>query len=620
MRHITAADVAGSCEAEARLSVQAYPAVLLSDTKGSMPCQRIVKLLTFFGVGCRTLTVSQFVADSASGLLALQKYRIFSSAETFARLLKARGDRPVSMPSWYQNIHSAFVFADNDRAALENFVRVLAKDEGAEVRKIRVTGEEFLLANHSEFCGAMAGLRIPASKVKANSCFVSNITNPDTLSIISSASGSFLLKLQYDHAPVFVSTSAEIIDIDTELTTQNFDVREHFLAAVPVVLYIKWALSEVSWHAPDIGACLIIDDPVLKPVYGFINFQDLLSMMKRYKFSTSVAFIPWNWRRSSPKVVSLFRENPEYYSISVHGCDHTRAEFGDGNQECIHGKVREAIARMNVHESQTAIPHDRVMVFPQGVFSREAISTLKRSDFVAAVNNDTISADLSYRPLKIRELWDVAVMSYDNFPIFTRRYPWEGIENFAFDILLGKPAIIVIHHDYCSDRCKRLVEFIERLNALKGAIEWQSLGELIRRSYWQRKLSPTLMEVEMYGKELHLENRSLKRQRYLFRRRESEPSSIKEVLAAGTDIMWNSAQEGINFELELEPGENTTVEVRFEELLGNGCYTNTLYYRAKTMLRRYLCELRDNYITPAKFRMLRFMRNTEGDSHSALTG
>ena len=88
--------------------------------------------------------------------------------------------------------------------------------------------------------------------------------------------GAFL-KLEYNGVPVFFSTSKEIIDIDAELTSQNFDVRDHFLSAVPLVLYIKWAFRDACWNAPETNACLVIDDPVLKPTHGFVNFQELLS-------------------------------------------------------------------------------------------------------------------------------------------------------------------------------------------------------------------------------------------------------------------------------------------------------------------------------------------------------
>src|SRR5437763_10142581 len=103
---------------------------------------------------------------------------------------------------------------------------------------------------------------------------------------------------------------------------------------------------------------------------------------------------------------------------------------------------------MKRHESITGIRHDRIMVFPHGVFSEAATNVLRHTDFMAAVTNDIIGADSRPHTITIGDVWEIAVMRYNNFPIFTRRYPWEGIENFAFDALLGKPALIVIHHDY----------------------------------------------------------------------------------------------------------------------------------------------------------------------------
>jgi hypothetical protein len=421
--------------------------------------------------------------------------------------------------------------------------------------------------------------------------------------IISSAQGTAFLKLEHNKVPVFLSTFRSIIDIDAKLTTQNFDIRDRFLSTVPVVLYIKWAFPENCWSDPETNACLMIDDPVLKSTHGFVNFQDLLSLMKRHKFSTNIAFIPWNWRRSSPEVVRLFRENPESYSISVHGCDHTRAEFGSADRQRLYWKAQQALERMNRHESITGIRHDRVMVFPQGIFSEAAMSALKHTDLIAAVNNDVICAGHHPRPVTISDVWDTAVMRYSNFPIFTRRYPWEGVENFAFDALLGKPLIIIIHHDYCSDHCKRLVDFVDRLNALKCRLTWGSLGEVVRRSCRQRELSPGVMEVEMYATQLRLDNESRQRKRYLIRRRESEPSSIKEVRAGSRNVPWSPTDGRVAVEIELNPGENTTISMGFRDLAGNGRHADTLSYRTKTMLRRYLCEVRDNYIVKSKLRL-----------------
>jgi hypothetical protein len=261
---------------------------------------------------------------------------------------------------------------------------------------------------------------------------------------------------------------------------------------------------------------------------------------------------------------------------------------------------------MQQHERRTGIRHDRVMVFPQGVFSDESIRTLKRSEFIAAVNNDTISSDLPARRIRIRDLWDVAVMTYDNFPVFTRRYPWEGIENFAFDALLGKPAIAVIHHDYCNNGCARLIEFIQGLNALKCPITWRSsLEEVARRTVRERKPASGLSELEMYGKELRIKNKSNKARRYAINRRELNAAEVRHVLASDRIIAWHADAERLRFDVELQPGDKTIIKIVFHEFAGNGQYHDTFPARAKTMARRYLSEFRDNYITPFRLRFVR---------------
>ena len=577
-------------------------AILLDNPGLSIEGKKIARILGFFGVPWRALTTGKLHngADRDSS----SKCRLMSSSDTLLQLINGLERDPAFTQFWEEQVHSAFVYAGDDSEILRKLIRRLTGDNGIVISKINPGVGDLTVSDQlHDFCKVMAGVRTAASKADFDTSLVFNTPKESTINIISLGHGGTFLKLEYNRVPVFFSTSKEIIDIDAELTSQNFDVREHFLNAVPLVLYIKWAFRDACWNAPETNACLVIDDPVLKPTHGFVNFQELLSLMKRHKFSTNIAFIPWNWRRSAPQVVRLFKENPDNYSVSVHGCDHTRAEFGGPDRRRLYCKTRRALDRMNRHESITGICHDRVMVFPQGIFSEAAMSALKHSGLIAAVNSDVISSDSQPRAVTISELWDIAVMGYSDFPIFTRRYPWEGIANFAFDVMLGKPAIVLIHHDYCSDHCARLIDFIKDLNALKCPLTWSSLGEVVRRSYRQREVSPDVIEFEMYGTELRIKNRSGRRKRYLIRRRESEPSSIREIRAGSRNVAWSSTDGMVAFEIELNPGEKTIVSMAFHDLAGNGRYVDTVSYRTKAMLRRYLCEVRDNYITPARVRL-----------------
>ena len=558
----------------------------------------VTRLLEFFGVGSRVGTTTDVMSGNCTGP-GFDKSRVLCSAKAFLQLIENLEKLSDCKDQWVNRVHSAFVYPGDDASALQQLARLLGAVEMTPLS--RSNDEDFSISNEcDDFCGVMAGVKVNRPAVNSDGYLVSK-ANRNATQIISSRKGASFLKGEYHGVAVFLSTFSDVIDIDAELASQNFDIREHLFRAAPIVLYIKWAFH-TCWNAPEANACLIIDDPLLRRRYGCVDFKRLLAAMEAHHFSTSIAFIPWNWRRSSAEIIRLFKENAENFSLSVHGCDHVRGEFGVSDRSRLYGKARRALERMSNHASDTGLQHDCVMVFPQGVFSKAGMSALKHTNFIAAVNNDVVSTDLE--PVTIADVWKTAVMRYSGFPIFTRRYPWEGIENFAFDLLLGKPALIVIHHDYCSDGCDRLNGFIEELNRLKCPLRWRNLADVIRHSYRQRPLSSGSAEVEMYAKELLLENHTDQRVQYLVRRHESNPSDIKEIHSGSKNIPYECHEGFINFGVDLDAGESRLIRVVMHELTEVVPTKEKLSYRLRTMLRRYLCELRDNHITPARLRLV----------------
>jgi len=572
-------------------------ALLLAADYPSADDQRAERLLNFFGVRYLKRRATEVGLPENK---STEKYRLVCSVQAFAHLVGDLQNVSCNFNSLARQIHSVFLYSNGDPVALGNAVSQLS---GVTLSIRRGAGRvtEWHIANEPDgMFETMRDLYIQPSTTHLGSSDFFHTDGESLTPLIAGEDRAAFLKLNCNGLPVFVS-SERLIDIDAKLTTFNFDIRDHFFSAVPLVSYIRWAFPQSSWHASEISACLVIDDPLLKPTHGFVDFQELLSLMKRHNFSTNIAFIPWNWTRSVPGVVRLFRENPEHFSLSVHGCDHTRAEFGGPSQQRHHWKARQALDRMDRHKAATGISHDPVMVFPQGIFSEAAMSALKRTNLIASVNSDIISADPHPRTITISDVWDIAVMRYP-FPLFTRRYPWEGIENFAFDALLGKPAIAIIHHDYCSDHCARLVNFVQQVNALQCAPTWRNLGDVVRRSCRQRLDSTGAVEVEMYGTELRIENRFDQPKRFLIRRRECEASAIQQICTDDQEIAWKQVDECINFEIDLKAGENRVIKIKFNDLVGKERNEDNLPYRFKTMLRRYLCEMRDNYVEPMRCR------------------
>jgi hypothetical protein len=100
----------------------------------------------------------------------------------------------------------------------------------------------------------------------------------------------------------------------------------------------------------------------------------------------------------------------------------------------------------------------------------------------------------------------------------------------------------------------------------------------------------------MYGSELRLENRSEQQRRFCIAKRELDVSAVKEIRAGSRPIPWKFLEGRIDFEIELPAAESTTVSVTFHDYPGTVRCQDNIQYKLKTMLRRYLSEVRDNYV------------------------
>lgn len=573
-------------------------AVLLHKVGSSFDAVHIAKVLAFFGVPSRGATIAQFVAYDLKEAKKTSKLRLLCSSDTFLSLIDELARCPEGIQFWRDYVHSVFVHAADDIVGSQELAKRFTSTEYLSLIWFERNGAELIVSEKfPEFCGVMSGIRMDADECAAEVNIDCDDVEFNDHSATSTAGHVAFAKVEYHTVPVFLSTTSQIIDIDAQLSASNFDIRKHFLSAVPIVLFVKWAFAETCWNAPEVNACLIIDDPLLQPQYGHLNYRALLDLMERHNFTTTIAFIPWNWRRSAAETVELLRGNPRKYSLSIHGCDHNSREFGTRDVGALVWKARLATERMLRQEARTGICHDRIMVFPQGVFSGSAQCVLKRTSFLAAVNTEIHSTDPPPTPVKVSDVWDVAVMHYDNFPIFTRRYPAQGVENFAFDILLGKPCLIVIHHDYFCDQGVGLIKLVNRLNALNCRLSWGSLGDVVRRSCRQREVSSTLVEMEMYGSEVRVENHFEQERQFLITKRELDISTIKEICVGSRNIPWTFADGRIGFHLDLAGGQAVTVRIIFHDYSGDIRCEEHVGYKLKTMLRRYLCEVRDTYVT-----------------------
>ncbi len=224
-------------------------------------------------------------------------------------------------------------------------------------------------------------------------------------------------------------------------------------------------------NASETLACLIIDDALLTPQYGCLDYEKLLEEMKTHNFFTEIAFIPWNYKRSEAKTVQLFAENPNYYAMCVHGCNHMGNEFGGGDYNALKSLSATALWRMEQHKKLTGLPYDPVIVFPRGRFSSVAMQALKDQGYFAAFNSRLQTTDGDDVPAI--EYQRPATTIYRDFPLFLRRYPKDK-SYFVQDLSSGRPIIIVEHHGAFRNGYKTVTDLVDWINGL-GNIRWTSL-------------------------------------------------------------------------------------------------------------------------------------------------
>src|SRR5713101_3647032 len=571
-------------------------AIILHDGSPGSRELRLGRILEFFGVPWKAVDASELRDTDRSCL----EYAVFGSIRAVAATLEqCQGANPPALrPAGF------YGYADDERGLCASALQSLLGGVNLSLQEAPAGNLSLSVSDEmADVAGPMAGLKLSLRLRREDAVLTGAPAGGESMfaRVISAGDAPVFLRCQHNGAPVFFCTSAQMVDIDQPVVQGFYDVKDHFCSVVPLVMFIRCMFPDVAWRPQELGACLIVDDPLLKPKYGFCNFTKLRDLMRGHGFTTNIAFIPWNWRRTTTAAGKFFSNESGLFSVSIHGCDHTAGEFGATSLEVLHTRAQLARSRMRNHEARTGIQHDSIMVFPQGAFSSACPEVLTRNGFLAAVNTEIVPVDSQNARTRIRDVWDVAIMSYGSFPIFTRRYAFHGLENFAFDLLLGKPCLIVAHHDFFKDGGAALIELIEKLRALNCSLRWHRLGEVVRGACRRRTTGRGAEEVEMYGTELRIGNPSDQAIAVRIRKRKSQDDLVSEILCDEKPVMWATEFEHFVFGEWIQSQSEKQFRVVYPEQANVGKVRRSLRLELAVALRRILSEFRDDYPSTSRF-------------------
>ena len=577
-------------------------ALLLCDGKLCSDERNLTVLLDFFGIPWKAVSPGEMTRECTSAESeSLGGFCILSSAPCMAAALQTIAGPDAALPAWMSNASSVYIYGFQETPLCRMLLRFLTKAADGEIRKpIAPEARLSVTSDFPDMCGPMSGIHASVNLTKNDFYFGFQQQAEGRQNIIAANYGEIFVSVIRSGVQFFLNACSETIDIGAA-AQKYFDVKEHFCSAVPIAMYLKWAFADICWTGAEIRGCLIVDDPPLKPRYGFLRFRDALELMDSHNFTTTIAFIPWNWRRTNDQTVRQFQLHNDRLSLCVHGCDHTAGEFAARSTAELNRRIKTASQRMESLFQRTALQHDKIMVFPQGAFSPEAGRALKLNGFVAAVNTEVAPSGGAGNETKIADLWNVAIMKYGTFPIFTRRYLTHGIENFAFDALLGKPCLMVAHHEVFKAQGRELLEFIGKLNSLKWNLRWCSLGDAISHSFKIRNDTGGRRAIQMYAEHLVIENPSTEPRETVVMKEERDPDCVKAVMVNQKTVDHVHEGDHLQFRLTMPPGERTEVRIIYFDKLDLDLHDDGIAYSIRIGVRRHLSELRDNYVSQNDF-------------------
>jgi hypothetical protein len=497
--------------------------------------------------------------------------------------------RSVSLAQLFGNFTAILLCAWEGET--EN-IRCLSEWIGGKVEVTRFQGDAHCYAvKPLALAKPFSGLKFGPVKTDSDFGLALADTGCPVETIVSIGEVSFFFRAMLPGTQLFVNCSSAIFDVDAE-ARRNLKAAQSFSALVPLLFFLRhFGIS--AWQTPLRAANIVIDDPDLKQSYGFIETRTLAQWVDKLDCAVSIAFIPWNFKRTSPSVVELFRSRLPRLSICVHGCDHVEAEFC-GNVSSSRQLISLALKRMDRLSRDTGLSYDKVMVFPRGEFSGSAMQALHESSFLAGVNTELVDSQAN-RGVSAGQLLQPAITSYSGFPLFLRRPAREPIANFALDLFLGKPCLVGMHHDYFREGFERLAKFVNSLKGLDPGLSWSNLETIVSRTYSVRTNAESHHKVRLFSRYTRV---AIPKPPACISFCKSEPMKQKAFDASvnGHEIATSRNGQDLLFTAKVESQENV-VRTRLSPVPTPSLPSHSLRYCLKVAIRRHLARIRDNHVT-----------------------
>jgi hypothetical protein len=395
---------------------------------------------------------------------------------------------------------------------------------------------------------ALAGLTLPA--VAAPACRIQFDQTPTTQRLLFTSDNdpthdaAVLIRSQTSAGDVFFVPRMKLFD--SSWIGKLTGLSKSFSWHAPYALFLSAAAGDYGWHSPGHYANLTIDDAWLIQPYGYLDYKALLFEMEQHNFHTTAAFVPWNFDRSRPEVVALFKSHPDRYSVCVHGNNHAHREFGDYRTNHLPGQIadiKQGIARMERFTALTHIPYDRFMVFPHAVAPEPTFAALRTYGFLGTANSSNVPLG---EPFPRDPMFFLRPYTTNYAGLLSLyRYPAAGeVQQLevAIQAFLGNPILFYDHSSLFSSGISAFNAHADFVNHIQPDTKWTTLGEIARHSYLLRKRTNGGVDVLMLSSEMELEN-SADTEQVFYVHRKDTPGLGGTLTVGGSVVHLNGSSE-----------------------------------------------------------------------------
>jgi len=552
----------------------------------------VVELLDHFGVDVKRVDPDG-LRDHIRTLPNLEKHANHYLVATPAGLtsLEESKDGCESLDCT-ERFQGTFLFGLNPESQLPMCLEPLS---GGAFEEASLTERYQISDRLVEVCGPMSGLTIDSSLEVPPFLFSHGSRGTPAEPIIFCDGGWLFARVRGGSSEAFAATSACTVALGAEQTS-NLKASSLVSELLPFLMWIRHTFSDSGWQLADCGANLIIDDPLLKPEYGFLDLTELLDLVGP-DFAATIGFIPCNHKRTAPSFATRVREKYPQFSICVHGCYHSRGEFGNRPDSELIELAHVAHRDMEHHRESTSIPFENVMVFPQGIFSANAMKCLRRAGYLAAVNTEILDVG-NNAGVEMRSLLQPAVLCHGGAPLLLRRNVTDDISSIALDLLIGKPCLLVAHHDYFSEGMQPLKALLSAIHNLSASLTWTNLEAIVGMNYWIRPNGAGETRVRLFTEAARMEAPAHSG-RLLFEKAREGNSDTLRVLVGGTPVEFESREGLLTWGVQSDDYLSLNIEIEYERTppLSKSVFSQS--HRMRWKIRRSLSEIRDDYLMKA---------------------